>query len=195
MSYSLGMPVNPNRGAIGRAAAIAATAVAALVLLAGCVPPTPTVVPTTSTASEPVFASDADALAAAEEAYVAYLAMSDLIAQEGGREPERIAPFVTEEQLTRELAVFAAILASGRSQVGLVQASSPELQSLNETRSQVAVYFCLDYSGVSIRNTEEAAADTVRSSDFLVVAATFEADSMSILKVKSSEPWEEVLMC
>lgn len=195
MSYSLGMPVNPNRGAIGRAATIAATAVAAFVLLAGCVPPTPTAVPTTSPAAEPVFASDAEALAAAEEAYVAYLAMSDLIAQEGGRDPERIAPFVTEEQLARELTVFDTILASGMSQGGVVRASSPEVQSLNEDRSEVVAYFCLDYSGVSIRNPSNTAVEAARGSDFLVVVATFEAESSSILKVGSSEPWEEVSMC
>lgn len=68
------MPVHPNRGAIGRAAVIAG--VVAL-LLGACVPTQPIAVVTSSATPAPVFATDAEALAAAEEAYAAYQAALD----------------------------------------------------------------------------------------------------------------------
>lgn len=68
------MPVHPNRGAIGRAAVIAG--VVAL-LLGACVPIEPVAVVSSSGTTAPVFATDAEALAAAEEAYAAYQAALD----------------------------------------------------------------------------------------------------------------------
>lgn len=204
MSYSLGMPVNPNRGAIGRAATIAATAVAALVLLAGCVPPTPTAVPTpvptTSPAAEPVFASDAEALAAAEEAYVAYLAMSDLIAQEGGRNPERIAPFVTEEQLAVELEGFESLRVSGARAVGESTYFNSVLQEMIEIDGgvEVVVLACLDLRGVSVVGADDAvvrdntgiAPFTVQL-DFLRLASSSDAG----LLLSRATPTEAQLQC
>ncbi len=78
---------------------VGALVLVGMLALTGCVdgdrlptlPPTPT--------STPIFASEEEALAAAEEAYAAYLEMSNLISSEGGVEPERIAPFVTADQL------------------------------------------------------------------------------------------------
>ena len=59
-------------------------------VLAGCAPDVPAIqVPPTPTVT-PLFASDEEALAAAEEAYAAYLAMSDEITSDGGERPERI---------------------------------------------------------------------------------------------------------
>jgi hypothetical protein len=56
--------------------------------LAGCVQPPSRVIPTSTPSAAPVFASDAAALAAAKKAYVAYLAVSDAVANDGGKNPE-----------------------------------------------------------------------------------------------------------
>ena len=76
-----------------------------VVALVGCAPEDSPVPPPTPDV-KPLFASDEEALAAAEEAYAAYLAMSDEISHDGGVNPERIAPFVTSERLVTELDSF-----------------------------------------------------------------------------------------
>ncbi len=65
-------------------------------LLTGCdsAPPRE---PAPTTASAPRFASDEEALAAAEKAYAAYLAVSDQIVREAGADDSRLASFVSKE--------------------------------------------------------------------------------------------------
>ena len=86
---------------------VGAVTIAGMLLLAGCGggDPIPTLPPTPS--ATPIFASEEEALAAAEDAYAAYRGMSDQISAEGGANPERIAPFVTESRLADELRGFA----------------------------------------------------------------------------------------
>ncbi|HEU4807654.1 MAG TPA: hypothetical protein VFT01_05275, partial [Homoserinimonas sp.] len=88
---------------------LAALSIAVAMLLSGCVPQDPEVVPPPEPSTEPVFASDEEALAAATDVYKAYLAMSDLIAQEGGREPERLEPYVSVDLLKEEEQAFESI--------------------------------------------------------------------------------------
>ena len=103
-------------------------------------PPTPSV--------EPLFASDEEALAAAEEAYAAYLAMSDEIAGDGGADPERIAPFVTTERLRDELDSVRRLLArtgftqSGATTFDPLTASS----SVDDGAARSSFYACWDAS-------------------------------------------------
>ncbi|MCU1440154.1 MAG: hypothetical protein JWP85_1151 [Rhodoglobus sp.] len=80
-------------------------AFALAVLLTGCHPPTLTKVRGWPGAT-PVFASEEEALAAAEEAYGEYLAVSDAITADGGANPERIEGLVTAEQYQAELDGF-----------------------------------------------------------------------------------------
>ncbi|MDQ1582169.1 MAG: hypothetical protein QOF36_223, partial [Microbacteriaceae bacterium] len=54
-----------------------------VITLAGCAT-SASPMPTPSAVHSPLFASDEEALKAATDAYAAYLAMSDTIAQEGG---------------------------------------------------------------------------------------------------------------
>lgn len=68
-------------------------------LVTGCAAQDPTDRPTPRPTSTPVFASDDEALAAAESAYAEYLQVSDAISADGGANPERMEPFVTPEQL------------------------------------------------------------------------------------------------
>src|SRR5690554_2465414 len=131
---------------------LAALALAATVLLTGCVPQDPAIDPPPEPTSEPVFASDEEALAAATDAYKAYLEMSDLIAQEGGKDPERIAPFVTEEWLEQELEGNKALAASGRHLVGSVKLTGSALQQiyLESGSTVIVIYSCVDPNGARV---------------------------------------------
>lgn len=86
-------------------------------LVSGCVvepPPTPT--PTTPPA--PRFASDEEALAAAEEAYGAYLAVSDQVIRDGGTQPDRLKAFVSDPVYAEELKGMQRLADNGWRGVG-----------------------------------------------------------------------------
>jgi hypothetical protein len=137
---------------------VGAVTLAGVLLLAGCDggDPIPTLPPTPS--ATPIFASEEEALAAAEDAYAAYLAMSDLIASEGGTQPERIAPFVTAEQLPDELDGSAFFVESGIRSVGASKVTKIALQQFNQGHdaAEIVFYACVDVSGVAILDHEGA---------------------------------------
>jgi hypothetical protein len=142
------------------ASSLAALSIVAAVLLSGCVPQEPEVVPPPEPTTEPVFATDEEALAAATDAYKAYLAMSDLIAQEGGKEPERLEPYVTAEIYADEKQAFEAMAQDQVYQVGSTTFENVALQSLEQLPDSVVVslYVCLDLS--RIRLIDQAGDDT-----------------------------------
>ncbi|MET1002316.1 MAG: hypothetical protein ABWZ15_10945, partial [Acidimicrobiia bacterium] len=67
----------------------------------GCAPE-PAAPHTPAPTSTPLFASDEEALAAAEEAYAAYQEVSDRILADGGSSPERLLDVATEKQYEYE---------------------------------------------------------------------------------------------
>lgn len=156
---------NPSRARQRPIATIAVSAAlfAAMLATSGCVrsPDAGTSPSPVASEAAPRFASDEEALAAAEEAYAAYLAMSDLIAQEGGRDPERIAAFVTEEQLALELQGFALYSAQGWRTQGESGYRDAQLQQyfVSEARETVIFIACsstqdvdlLDRAGAVVR--------------------------------------------
>jgi hypothetical protein len=129
--------------------------------LSGCVPAAPGPSPSVARTSKPVFESDAAALVAATKAYAAYLAMSDTISQEGGANPERIAPLVTAEWLDHEVTSAKALAKSGNHQVGRTSFDRPRLQSrepVSGGAENVSIYICLDVTAA--RLLDDANQDT-----------------------------------
>lgn len=136
-------------------------------LLSACVQPAPVVTPAAASSSKPLFASDEDALAAATKAYAAYLQMSDLIAQEGGVNPERLAPLVTSKWLKDQVAVFGKMEKSGNRQVGSTGFKVDRLQQVSEPSAgevTVVIYVCADLSATRIfnRSNTEVTSDGVQ---------------------------------
>jgi len=131
---------------------VGAVSLAVILLLAACGGgnAVPTLAPTPTTT--PLFASEEEALAAAEEAYAAYLAMSGLISSEGGVEPERIAPFVTEERLVDELRGFETYRALGIRTEGNDTFRVLEIQRFDVAPGgvEIAIYVCWDASEVRV---------------------------------------------
>jgi hypothetical protein len=136
---------------------IAGVAVAcSALLLSGCVQPGPVVTPAATSSSKPLFASDEDALAAATKAYAAYLQMSDLIAQESGANPERLAPLVTSKWLQNQVAAFGKFAKSGSHQDGTTSFKVSRLQQVLEGergQTTVVIYVCTDLSSAQILNS------------------------------------------
>jgi predicted small lipoprotein YifL len=144
------------RGAMRRVVGAAAV-VLGMLALSGCGTgdPIPTLPPTPSTT--PVFASEEEALAAAEDAYAAYLEMSALIASDGGESPERIAPYVTANRLEEELSGFESYRELGIRAEGAPTFDVIELQRYDELSpagAEVVIYVCWDAANVRVLNSE-----------------------------------------
>lgn len=178
---------------------LAALALAVTVLLTGCVPEAPDIDPPPEPTSESVFASDEEALAVATDAYKAYLAMSDLIAQEGGKDPERIAPFVTEEALSEQVGQFEPYRDRSLRVSGESSFDEMTLQQLTETppsRAEIGVYLCLDVSGVKV--IDESGSDVTPSNRInrIPLEVGFEMTNENPkLLMNRSETWHGTNFC
>ncbi len=130
-------------------------AAALLLALAGCVPTGTGGSPSPSASATPVFASDAEALAAAEKAYAAYLTVSDQIANDGGKDPERLDGLALRTLLSDDRYGFQSFADKGWHSVGTTTLTKTILQSTDlgtEATNQgaVTVYLCEDVSGVDV---------------------------------------------
>ncbi|MBH0053912.1 hypothetical protein I6E74_06985 [Salinibacterium sp. SWN139] len=120
--------------------------------LSGCVtdelaPPQPT-----ATFVAP-YASDEEALAAAEEAYEEYLRVSDTILNEGGVSAERILEVTSGEFADISVEGFEAIAAEGRRSVGNAKFDSMSLQRYSVSggnKEIISVYLCHDVTDVDL---------------------------------------------
>lgn len=123
-------------------------------VLSGCAA-APVPVPTkTADAAAPIFATDEEALAAAEKAYAAYLAMSDEILVNGGERPERLKPFVSPTLFAQEADGFERAREEGLRYVGTTAFSRFELQTHNPNpgpdSAVVSAYVCVSYADVDV---------------------------------------------
>jgi hypothetical protein len=131
------------------------TAAALAVSLVACVdttriPPAPT----ETEGASPLFASDEEALAAAVEAYERFLAVSAQILQEGGENPERLRPLVSDAVFDSELEGFRATAEAGYRLVGASEIVSADLQQripLEGGDSETTVsYFCVSSANADV---------------------------------------------
>lgn len=179
------------------AASVAALMTAAT--LGACTQPTPE--PTRSDAPTvkptPAFASDADALKAATDAYAAYLKMSDTIAHDGGANPERIKPYATGDALEAGLKSAQQFREAGAHSIGLTTVTNSKLQTADyqsPTELQISFYVCEDVSGVDVRDQNDkslVSADRPPQATYTVTVV----GRNDRLTVDSDEPWPGASVC
>jgi hypothetical protein len=177
-----------------------AVAVIATLTLCGCVPPSPPVIPTAVPTATPVFASDADALAAAKKAFTSYLRESDVISDVGGADPQRIAPFVTKKWLSSELKSYAKLEKSGDRFTGAMAFDEFKLQSRVVNQHQVAAvvtYVCVDVSNTRLLDPSGVDITSPSRQDKYAVVATFESGvpASADLLFGGSVPWSGRSFC
>lgn len=158
--------------------------------LVGCVPGPDASPSPTATAAGPRFASDEEALAAAEEAYAAYLAMSDRIAQDGGRDPERIAEFVTEEQLAVDIDSYQALRDAEVRQMGTAQLVASDLVSaeLEGTTREIVMSVCVDYAGSRLVRSDSTEVETRREGSTVAAQVVMTSVDPGPFKVSMISP-------
>lgn len=174
---------------------VGAVTVAGMLLLSGCGggDPIPTLPPTPS--STPIFASEEEALAAAEEAYVAYQAAVDLALQT--HDDSQLEDVATEPALTSAKEAVARLVDEGSRQVGetYVDSVSPtDLSPLFEagTSGDPQVYACLDLTAVSIVDSEGSVSQS--SIPRFPMIVTFALVDSNLL-VATEEVWDGTNFC
>ncbi|GAA1703927.1 hypothetical protein GCM10009792_25050 [Microcella alkalica] len=153
-------PVRVTSPRLPLALLIAASAFA----LAGCSPEAAVPSAPPAAEAEPLFASDEEALAAAEAAYAEYLAVVNTVLQEGGTDPERIRPLVSNEVWTDDLQGAERWQQEGLISIGETRLEKSVLQQVISTESstEVVTYNCLSNTGVDVLNE---AGESVVSAD------------------------------
>jgi len=157
------------------------------------------VLPTPQSSTAPIFASDEEALAAAEAAYGEYLAASDAINAKDGNDPQSIAPFVHAEYLPTVLEEFESFESRGLSEKGNLSFDSMELQQYEDALSgpaRVVVYVCVDASETRVIDKK---GDDVTSPDRrtrVPLEVVFETDErMKDLLIFASDVWSGEDFC
>lgn len=167
--------------------------------LTGCVggEPLPTLPPSPS--STPIFASEEEALAAAEEAYAAYLEMSNLISSEGGVNPERIASVAAGALYESSLEGFATLRDNQWRTVGASVVDSAKLQFADTQSSQgqglVAAYICVDFSGLDVLDPNGNSVVSPTRPALQAFEVFFDSTEEGHLVPSAREPWDAAEAC
>ncbi|MBM7829405.1 hypothetical protein JOE59_000110 [Agromyces cerinus] len=147
---SLSRPTQRSRRSAG--AALAAAGAVAL-LLSGCAGGVPTASPSPSAdAAEPIFASDEEALAAAESGYSSHLALVDQVTASGGVDVSRLREVATSSYAENLTDSLGRLQESGTHTAGDTRFDSVGLIERFETEgvATVSVYLCLDVTDVRV---------------------------------------------
>ena len=147
-----------------------------------------------------MFASDAEALAAAEKAYATYLKVSGMISADGGSGPGRIDPYVTKEQAPREHKTYAYFSSNQLHTTGIPKFSSPKLEQLTfdrEGAADLTFYTCVDASHVRVLDVSNNDVTPANRQDLtpLEVTLVSSATAKSDLLVSESSTWSGPGVC
>jgi len=169
-----------------------------MLVLTGCGTPEPVVVPEPESSSTPLFASDEEALAAAEEAYGAYLAVSDQILAEGGINPERAYGYMTENMRSDSFAGIKLFVDSEWHTQGATTFDSMTLQQFSQdetTEASLVAYACLDVSGLRIIDVAGTDVTPLERPSRLPLELEFVAEASSTMLIERSDLWSGEDFC
>lgn len=170
-----------------------------MLALSGCGggDPLPTLPPSPS--STPVFASEEDALAAATDAYEAYLKLWAQIASDPNSDPTEIAAVSSGDFYSSELEGITALRDNGWTVVGASTLRSVELQyvNLNATAPEqvLGAYVCVDVSAVDVIDATGASVVAESRPDLQAFEVLFDLNDKKALVPSSREPWDPESVC
>ncbi|GAA3749442.1 hypothetical protein GCM10022239_25940 [Leifsonia bigeumensis] len=173
-----------------------AAALAAVLLLAGCIPGEPVITPEPDPDATPVFASDEEALAAATEAYAKYREVLDKIFIGGATDLSQLENVATGDQLQTESDAFAEVNERGLHSSGGTTFEVQELQQYDagasDGKSIIIVYICENVSAVDVFDQSGASIVSSTRPDTSLYEVTFDwATKMNDLLVSHKELWSD----
>ena len=160
--------------------------------------PTSEISSTPNAEPTPMFASDDEALAAAELAYRNYIAVSDEIARDGGAGFERLRPFVSPELFERSRGDFDYYSAGNLHGQGMTGMDSFRIQSfLNQAQgSDIEAYLCLRLVGARILDeSERDVTPEGRENNLPLVVRLSAISSEKGFVVSAGEVWQGTNFC
>lgn len=165
-----------------------------VVALAACSAQTPATPTTTDAAAEkPLFASDEEALAAAQSAYAHYLEVSDQIARDGGANPERLQGLVSTEQLQIESQNSKEYVSSGFHGEG--QTNFDTFHIADPDQRHFSAYLCVDVTNFKLLNAEGAEVTPKTRVNRWPLLVNFSFDSNGKALISGSETWTGTNFC
>lgn len=179
-------------------AALALVAAAAL-LLSGCTGDTPVVLPSPQSSTAPVFASDEEALAAAEDAYGRYLAASASISSKRRADRSEIEELVSSDYLQEVNEGLDSYEDANIFTDGVGRFDTVTLQQLDDTLegpAVVVVYLCLDLAEVRVVDSNGRDVTPDDRPDRVPLEVGFDSvGRTTALVIKSAEIWTGVDFC
>ncbi len=163
--------------------------------LAACAPQDPVHPPSPGPSSTPVFASEEEALAAAEDSYLAYLGIADQIAANGGQNPTRIDSVATGELHESAIEGFGVLRQKTWHTSGSTVLNNLVEQSFDLVGSPVVVaYICIDVSGVDVLDESGASVVSEERPDLQAFEVSFESHGDALVP-DTREPWNGSGVC
>ncbi|MFF2371666.1 hypothetical protein [Agromyces sp. NPDC058110] len=148
------------------------------------------------TADAPVFASDEEALAAAVEAYEAYLDVDSIISADPGADVESIKEVVSDGYAKTMIDQYTDVRAAGLRFEGKVTYGGVRLAQWNGgSLASVQFYVCPDVSGIRIFNSENADVTPTDRDEVLPIVISTEANDQGSLVVSGSDLWSGTDFC
>ncbi|MCU1639505.1 MAG: hypothetical protein JWL94_2152 [Microbacteriaceae bacterium] len=173
---------------------------AALLMLSGCVATEPGPVATPEATSEPVFASEEEALAAATKAYAAYQEVLD--AAFATHDVSSLATVAIDPALTAVRESVADYVVKGHHQIGLSSIDGVSFVDASPLTGRfvegevVQIYGCLDVSGVDVVNASGSSVVALsRASRYPLVASLAWSVGEQRLLVTEEETWDGANFC
>lgn len=177
----------------GRRCGAATALLLAALVLTGCSREAPAAEPAgkATPAPSPIFTSDADALAAAVEVYKKFEAASDAIGRDGGANPERIKPYVSQAGYEFELSQAKKYVEENSRGVGAAVLNNAKLQSYREQDgvARVAMYVCEDISNVDRIDASGRSLVGPDREDYVDYEVVLEGRSREGLVILSNDFW------
>jgi len=169
----------------------------AAIALSGCVGGPPAAVVTPAPSESPVFASEEEALAAATEAYAAYLALGSQVASDGGENPERMGQVTAGNAYQQELETFKSMRSASIRGVGGQTFDTVSVQMVDVATGDIVVYLCLDTSTADLIDSDGTSTrSTDRATRFpLLIELEVAPKSGSDLSITESESWSGENFC
>jgi uncharacterized protein YcfL len=164
------------------------------IALAGCSSQQPAPQNSTATAEEkPLFATDEEALAAAQAAYAHYLEVSDQIARDGGANPERLKGLVSEQQYENELQNYKEYASSGLHSSG--RSSFDSIHISNSSQQAISAYLCVDVTNSGVLNSAGNDVTPEGRVDRWPLVVNFKFEPPGDLLISGSETWTGKNFC
>ncbi|WP_439565423.1 hypothetical protein [Microcella sp.] len=143
-------------------------------------------------ATEPLFASDEEALAAATAAYEEFLLVSGEILQDGGQQPERLKPLVSDEVYESESQGFNVFRENSYRATGSSRLEAVVLQQHipgEPGNAEVQIYTCVFVGDVDVVDLSGVSVVDPQRQDFIEYEALFSSNDDGFLRLESETVW------